>query len=376
MLRDRYTKRFPEIDSLNLTSLEYARTVLAIGAEEDLTKVDYGAVLSRTIVLAIAMPASSSMGRPLPPSDLTDALFLAQTIVDAHQSKQRLLIFLEERMTRIAPNVSAIVGTKIASQLIAITGSITALAKVPAGNIHVLGRAAKKELAGFSLSHVNPHAGVIFECDLVASTPPQYRTQAQRLISNKVALAARIDSQHQYSDASYGRSLRQEIINRLEKLIEPAPMSKVKPIPPPPIESSKKRGGRRARRQKELYGQSQLRKMTNRMEFGKAEEEIIVGSSVVGLGELSSGSAGTRRLRPPAADNKLREHLKKQSERAYAGFLKSKNDSKPTLVTLSSPAGLKVSASEGIELRTDVGKESKSSAPPTKYFGDNLSFRK
>lgn len=376
MLKDRYVKRFPEIESLSLASLDYARTVLAIGAEEDLAKVDYGTVLSRTIVLAMAMPASSSLGRPLPPFELTDVLFLAQTIVNMHQGKQRLLIFLQDRMVRIAPNVTAIVGTTIASQLIAITGGVTALAKIPAGNIHVLGRTAKKELAGFSLSHVNPHAGVIFECDLVASTPSQYKTQAQRLISNKVALAARIDAQHQYVDASYGRNLRQEIITKLEKLIEPAPMSKVKPIPPPPIESSKKRGGRRARKQKELSGQTQLRKMTNRMEFGKAEEEVIVGSSVVGLGELSSGSAGSGRLRAPVVDGKLREHIKRQSQKAYAGFFKPSSPSQSSLIPPASAVSLKVSAGEGIELQTDSQKKVEESSSHARYFGGHLSFRK
>lgn len=299
-----------------MSSLDFARTVLLIGDEHDLSRVDFSRVLPPTIVLALALPASTTPGKPLSVKDLTLALGLAQLLVSIHERKQALLVFLEARMSIQAANVTAIVGTKIASQLIALIGGIEALAKVPSGNIMSLGRSVKKDLAGFSLSHVNPNAGFIFECDLVKDTPHMYRRQAQRLISNKVALAARIDSLRQSPDGSYGKQLRTEIIEKLEKLVEPAPMAKVKPIPPPKIESSKKRGGRRARKQKELMGQTQVRKMANRMTFGVAEDEVIYGSSVVGLGELSTSAASG--IRKPVADTKLRNYVKKAGEKMLA----------------------------------------------------------
>lgn len=389
MLQDRYVRRFPELGSLSLTPLEYARTVLLVADQEDLGRVDYAAILPRTTVLAMAMPASTSLGRPLPAEQLEGVLRLAQTVVDMHQSKQRILLFLEQRMRNMAPNVAAIVGTKIASQLVAITGGIAALAKVPAGNIHVLGRSRRKELAGFSLAQVNPHAGVIYECDLVTNTPAQYKTQAQRLIASKVALAARIDCQRSAPEGAYGASLRQEIIKKLEKLVEPAPMSRVKPIPPPPIESSKKRGGRRARRQKELYAQTQIRKMTNRLEFGRPEEEVIVGSSIVGLGELGVGSTGTGRLRAPVVDNRLREHIKREAQKGRSGILSAGQDggsgsggggvgdsSAPRIITTNATS-LRISDTGGIQIQSSATPSSLApTGPPTRYFGTSMSFRK
>lgn len=361
------------MDSLSLGPVEYAQTAITIGEETDLSKVDYATILPRTTVLAMAMPASTSVGRPLQRTELDTVLSMARMIIEMNEQRQSLLIFLEGRMSKLAPNVTAIVGTKVASRLIALTGGVTALSKIPAGNIQVLGRIKRKDLAGFSLAHANVHTGVIWETDLVGSTPVQYRNQAQRLISNKVALAARIDSIHQSPEGTYGRQLRQEIIGKLEKLIEPAPMAKVKPIPPPPIETSKKRGGRRARRQKELYGQTQIRKMTNRLEFGRPEQEIVVGSSVVGLGELGSGSAGGSggRIRAPTVDSRLREQIKKESQKAYPQYrnLNDKSATSAPIVSTSSEGAIQI-------IRQSSSPPPAWSSTGTKYFGTNVSFRK
>jgi hypothetical protein len=110
--------------------------------------------------------------------------------------------------------------------------------------------------------------------------------------------------------------------------------------------------------------------MTNRMEFGKAEEEIVVGSSVVGLGELGVGSAGSGRMRAPVADNKLREHIKKESQKAYAGtFAAGKVATRPTLA--ASGTSLTVT-SESIQLQTNGPKQKSQNG---KYFGPSMSFR-
>lgn len=54
-----------------------------------------------------------------------------------------MLNFLENKMTLIAPNVSAIVGTRVAAKLIAAAGGIVELSRIPAGNIQVLGQQKK-----------------------------------------------------------------------------------------------------------------------------------------------------------------------------------------------------------------------------------------
>lgn len=367
--------------SLHLGQLDFARTVLLIGDEPDLAHIDYSKVLSPTLVLAISMPASTSTGKVLSASELTDALFLADAVIKMFNLKKEFLQFLEGRLTRVAPNVTAIVGTAIAAQLLGTVGGIVELAKIPAGNLMVIGRQKQKELTGFSLVKANPHSGYIYYCDLVSNTPEEYKKQAQRLISNKIALAARIDAEHQHINGTYGKALRQEIIQKLEKLIEPAPAAKAKVIPAPKIEPSKKRGGKRARQEKELYKQTKIRKMANRVTFGKPEEEIIVGSNVVGLGELSAASLTGGLMRGPMLDNKLREHIKKQSEKAYARSLaipRSKMGEEllkmPKETISGSATSMTITPGQGIKLETKMEVPERPTA--SRFLGTNLSFRK
>lgn len=397
-LRDRFRRRFPEIESFSLSAVEYARAVLAVGDAKDLGRVDFGAALPPALVLAMAMPASTTAGEPLGDAERAEAARLATLILEIGAARERVLAALEGRMADVTPNVTAIVGTRTASLLVGAAGGVAALARIPAGNIMVLGR-SRKELAGFSLAHVDPHAGFLAPTDLVASTPPQYRRQAQRLVANKVALAARIDAQRHAPRGEYGRQLRAEIIAALERLSEPAAAAKVKPIPPPPIEPSKKRGGRRARKQKELYAQTEVRKLANRVGFGEAEEEIVVGSSVVGLGELGAGSARGR-VRAPPIDNRLRDHIKRLGAGAGAGKEKGKGKAKAKGADLAAGPANRITAtttannmsalpiggtatslsftpSQGIQLQT-VGAAPTGGAAPqdSRYFGSHLSFRK
>ncbi len=46
-------------------------------------------------------------------------------------------------MSFVAPNLSAIVGSSIAARLMGLAGGLTALSKMPAGNIQLLGNKSK-----------------------------------------------------------------------------------------------------------------------------------------------------------------------------------------------------------------------------------------
>ncbi len=124
-------------------------------------------------------------------------------------------------MSFVAPNLSAIVGSSIAARLMGLAGGLTALSKMPAGNIQLLGNKSKTmqvnsikemdqiniysfthwlrfvipQITGFGAARV--HAGLINECELVQRTPPPLQPKARRLVSTKATLAARIDSFHE-----------------------------------------------------------------------------------------------------------------------------------------------------------------------------------
>lgn len=60
-------------------------------------------------------------------------------ILQLEEDKGAILRLVQRRMDRIAPNLSAAVGTEIAAQLMGVAGGLVALSKMPACNVQVGG---------------------------------------------------------------------------------------------------------------------------------------------------------------------------------------------------------------------------------------------
>lgn len=95
---------------------------------------------------------------------------------------------------------------------------------------------------------------------------------------------------------SYGRKLSDELEKKLERLAEPPPAKITKALPVPVEGSKKRRGGKRARKAKEAYAMTELRKLQNRMAFGEQEEETGAFDETRGLGMAGSSSGKLRQL--------------------------------------------------------------------------------
>jgi U4/U6 small nuclear ribonucleoprotein PRP31 len=85
--------------------------------------------------MSITVSFSASTGRLLSDKELQEVIKLCEEVISLDDDKQKMLNFLENKMTLIAPNVSAIVGTRVAAKLIAAAGGIIELSRIPAGNI-------------------------------------------------------------------------------------------------------------------------------------------------------------------------------------------------------------------------------------------------
>lgn len=316
-LKEKYSVRFPELDTLNiLNPLEYAKCILEIGNENDLNKVNLTRVISQSIQIIIFTSATVTSGRPFREGEYSSIEILARTMIEICNQREEILKFIEEKMTEISPNLTSIVGTRISSLLVASAGGIEGLVRIPAGYLQSIGLGGKKaSLQGFSRI-TNKPTSYLEESDLVLNTPKEYKRQALRLVSSKVALAIRIDAATHSRNGSKGMELRQEIVRKLEKLVEPALRRPTKLIPPPPLKAIKKRGGKRARREKQIYAQTEMRKLQNRVEFGRPEEELVVSGTVKGMGMLKGVTSGLERM--PQVDTKVRELVKKHSQKAYS----------------------------------------------------------
>ncbi len=187
-----------------------------------------------------------------------------------------------------------------------------------------------------------------------------------------MAIAARIDAAKEHQDGSFGRGLYDEIVGKLEKISAPPPLKSVKPLPIPDSERKKRRGGKRARKLKELYAQTEMRKQKNRMAFGEAAEvEVFVGDRMEGLGMLGAATgSGSLRANPTGSntDAKLREYLKKQAQ---------------TKLNTSGSSGTKamqiMQESGQISLQapsTSNQASSSTATTKTRYFNQNVGFKK
>jgi U4/U6 small nuclear ribonucleoprotein PRP31 len=290
---DLYSKKFPELESIVPNLPDYVRTVKAIGNEMDLTLVDLASLLPSATVMVVTVTGSTTLGKPLTDAELADVLGACDEVLALEDAKHRILQFVESRMSTIAPNVSSLLGTRIAAQLVALAGGLTALSNIPACNVQVIGQ-KKKALTGFSRAATNPHVGVLNDCDIVQSAPPDLRRKAVRVLAAKVVMAARVDSFRQAKMGEVGSLYRKEVTGKVIKWQEPPPGKQKKPLPAPDDRPSRRRGGKRFRKLKEKMGMTDVRKEANRMSFATSNAEYSDAVMGVEVGMLGSGTGKLR----------------------------------------------------------------------------------
>jgi U4/U6 small nuclear ribonucleoprotein PRP31 len=255
-VRDLYSTKFPELESLVLHAMDYIRVVKAIGNELDLTRIDLTELLPANTIMVVSVTATTSSGAALPEDTLRRVMQACDVALALDAAKQRILAYVESRMSSVAPNLSALVGTSVAAKLMASAGGLAALSKLPAASVHALG-AKKKLLAGMSTSTTITRHGFIGECALMAKTPPDLRVRAGRVIGGKCALAARVDAFQQDPTGAVGRDFYAEIDAKIAKWQEPPPGKKVKALVAPDAKKKARRAGKRVRRLKETLATSE-----------------------------------------------------------------------------------------------------------------------
>ncbi|CDH56223.1 nop domain-containing protein [Lichtheimia corymbifera JMRC:FSU:9682] len=355
-IRDHYAPRFPELESLILNPMDYARTVKAIGNEKDLTKVDLRSILPSATVMVVTVTATTSNGKELSPEEWKVTEEACDVAFELDNAKRTIINYVESRMTMIAPNLSNVVGSSTAAKLLTAAGGLSAFCKIPACNIEVLGN-TKKTNTGFSRASMERNTGYIISSPLVLSVPADLRRKVTKIIAAKCALSARIDASQSSPSGEAGQKFRNDIDQKIEKLQEPPPTKVIKALPVPDEGPKKRRGGKRVRRQKEAYAMTELRAARNRMAFGEAEEEVEYGDETEGLG-MTTKQVG--KIRASIADPRNKVKAPKQQQRSL-------NTAGTTSGLASSLAFTPV---QGIELVDPTAAAERVKKANEKYFGD------
>ncbi|XP_033751531.1 U4/U6 small nuclear ribonucleoprotein Prp31-like [Pecten maximus] len=373
--RDHYSKRFPELESLIQTPMEYIKTVKELGnniMENSKKNEVLQEILVPATIMVVSVTASTTPGTSLTAEEMITVMEACDMAIDLTEYKAKIFSYVESRMTFIAPNVTIIVGASISAKLMGTAGGLTNLSKMPACNVQSLG-AQRKTLSGFSMASIQPHMGYIYNCDIVQKTPPELRKKAARLVSAKCTLAARVDSFHESVDGSVGDSLRAEIDGKLDKLLEPPPVKTVKALPTPIDAARKKRGGRRARKMKERLGLTEVRKAANRMNFGEIEEDAYQDDLGFSLGTLGKSASG--RIRGPVVDSKTKAKISKtlqlkvqKQNQTWGGSTTVKRQVSGTASSVA------FTPLQGLEIVNPQAAEKKVSGGSSTYFSSTGSF--
>jgi U4/U6 small nuclear ribonucleoprotein PRP31 len=313
-IRDKYSKRFPELESLVPQAMDYIKGVLILGNRVEKAKNNEELLkfLTTATIMIVSVSASTTQGVDLNEKELDLINDACRVGIKLDDIKANIFEYVQSRMTFIAPNLSVIIGASTAAKLMGIAGGLTNLSKMPACNILLLGQ-QRKTLSGFSTVQIIPHTGYIYNSELVQRIPPDLRRKVSRVVAGKLTLAARIDSFHQSRDGNLGMKLKGEVEHRIEKLQEPPPVKQIKPLAPPIEQARKKRGGRRARKMKERLGITELRKQANRMTFGEIEEDAYQDDLSFSTGQVGKGGSG--RIRAAQVDSKTKARISQKLQK-------------------------------------------------------------
>jgi len=114
---------------------------------------------------------------------------------------------LEDEAKRLVPNLSAVVGARIAARLVALAGGVGALARMPSARIQLLGSRRRPS------AERGPRFGIIYRADRLADVPIGRRGAYARSLAALAAIAVR-------ADASTRRDISAGLVARRDRRIE------------------------------------------------------------------------------------------------------------------------------------------------------------
>ena len=325
-IRDHYSTRFPELERLVTTPTEYAKVVSIIGngpLDSDSIKalqtstdnplgLGLKSVLDGPSLMVVTVEATTSKGHEMTPEELLRVRQACAMVIRLQHAKQTLTEYVQSRMDIFAPNLTALIGSVTAAQMLNAAGGLTGLSKTPACNVPSWG--SKKRQAGLATNIGIRQQGYLYHSDMIRGIPGDLKKQAMRIVSAKLVLAARVDRIHSTPDGSTGKSLKSQCLERLEKLTEPPQNKGKRALPIPDDKPARKRGGRKARAAKAALAMTDLRKAQNRMAFGQEEKEAGYGTGDTTIGMGMIGQQNDGRIRGIQVDQRTRAKLSAKSK--------------------------------------------------------------
>lgn len=355
-----YGKKFPELQNLVHSRLDYLKVVETIGNEMDMTRIDLTGILPSAAVMVVSVTGSTTSGQPLGEEDLAQCTAACGEVAALQAVKEDTLAFVGSRMAVIAPNCTALLGADVAAQLVGLAGGLVAMAGIPACNLMVMGQ-QKHHLGGFGSAAAAPHTGCMALAALVQNAPSHLRRKVLKVLSGKTALAARCDAYSGGRDQTTGDRFAADIRTKIEKWLEPAKGAAKKALPRPDDYECRKRGGKRYRRLKERTQQTTLAKELNRRAMGTKGVEYGDDSMGMDTGMASAALRAAPRKEKKGGGAQQQPAAKRRAVQMSSGK------------TGGTASSLVFTPVHGLELRID-DQQKKIDAANTKWFASGSGF--
>lgn len=157
----------------------------------------------------------TKMGAVLKDEDLRKIEEFAYVLKYLYDEKRNLEKYVEAKVSQFLPNTSAIIGTALASRLLAIGGGLEKLSKFPSSTIQVIGaeKALFRHLRGVGTS---PKHGLIFQSPIVNQARRDVRGKVARLLASKLSIAIKIDY---FKGKFIGDKLKKDIDEKIKTIL-------------------------------------------------------------------------------------------------------------------------------------------------------------
>lgn len=147
----------------------------------------------KSLLKELKLKPEETMGAELKEQDVKPIIALAKEIHDLYKFKNLQTKYLEDKMQKVCPNMTAITGSLIGAKLISLAGSLQRMAVLPSSTIQLLG--AEKALFRHltNKKSLPPKYGILHEHPFITRAKKKDHGKVARTLADKISIAVRVD---------------------------------------------------------------------------------------------------------------------------------------------------------------------------------------
>ncbi|MGC9205174.1 MAG: hypothetical protein ACP5FN_02780 [Candidatus Micrarchaeia archaeon] len=190
-LEEWYSIYFPELRISN--QVTYAKFVLKFGANKKNASAAELSELLGDKAKDVENAINRSIGREPSEEEYKTLSSIANLLINIAGMQDNLSGYIDRSVKRIMPNISYLVDTKIAAELLSRAGSLNKLALMPASTIQLLG-AEKALFKHLKYGSRPPKYGILYKMPQVSNAGRHNGGRIARIYATKISIASKADA--------------------------------------------------------------------------------------------------------------------------------------------------------------------------------------